>query len=264
MAATMAPSCEADLGPLERAIRHLVGERAAENRTIHRYQADLKLVEARAHEAKRPTKAPPTPEFPHGDRFPDISSFQPHMDLAQVGRASDIKVGKLVVFKATEATDYTDGFFVARFTDAKGAKIPHRGAYHFLHMDISGKEQADYFLRECDRAGGLTAQDIAIADAEITNGQNPSTVANVVGEFGSEVAKHTPAKRWLYTGGPFAKENGLVLAPYDAHWLPAYVSDPRPYYVFGAPIAWQYTDGSYGPIPHACPGIGTCDMSIIL
>lgn len=257
---------QSDLTADERAIRHLVGERAAENSEIHRIQAKEKLLAAKLRQgpAVRPTKAAPTPEFPHGDRFPDVSSYQPSVDLAEVRKDADIKVGSLIVVKATEATGYTDALLVSRWQGAKVAGFPHRGAYHFLHMDESGQAQAEYFLAELDRAGGATAQDIVIADAEISSGQSPGTVAQVVDAFGLYLEQHCPAKRWLYTGGPFAKENGIQLAPYDAHWLPAYVGDPTPYYVFGTPVAWQFTDGENGPTPHIVEGIGACDLSIIL
>ena len=260
-------TCQADIAGDERAIRHLVGERAAENSEIHRIQAREKLLAAKVHgAAKRPTTAPPTPEFPHGERFPDVSSYQPHVDLSAVAKDSSIAVGKLIVFKATEGLGYTDGFLVSRWNSAKEQKIPHRGAYHFLHMDESGEAQAAYFLEELHRAGDVTAQDIVIADAEISSGQSPGTVANIVGAFGTTLAKECPAVRWLYAGGPFATENGLVLAPYHGHWLAAYVSDPKPYYVkaLGTPVAWQYSDGVNGPTPHTVEGIGPCDLSIIL
>jgi GH25 family lysozyme M1 (1,4-beta-N-acetylmuramidase) len=257
----MAVTCQADLTANERAIRHLVGERAAMNSRIHRLQAEDKLVAAKilAQPVKRPTKAPATPEFPHGGIFADVSSFQPHVDLAEVAKASS-----LIVVKATEALDYIDGYLASRWAGAKAAGIPHRGAYHFLHMDESGTAQGEYFLHALDAAGGVTAQDVVIADAEISSGAPAATVAQVVADFGAYVAAHCPAKRWLYTGGPFATEFGLKLVPFNGHWLPAYVGDPKPYYVFGTPIAWQHTDGVNGPTPHAVEGIGSCDMSIIL
>lgn len=265
MAAVMAATCQADLTAIERAIRHLVGERAAENSEIHRLQAQKKLLEAKVTgPVKRPTKAPPVPEFPHGSRFPDVSSYQPHVDLTAVAKDSSLHVGGFAVVKATEGLGYIDGYLNSRWPGMKSAKIPHRGAYHFLHMNESGTEQADYFLRALDAHGGVTAQDVVIADAEISSGQNPATVANVVATFGGYLMANCPAKRWLYTGGPFATEYGLKLAPYQGHWLPAYVGDPKPYYVFGTPIAWQYSDGVHGPTPHAIDGIGACDMSIIL
>ena len=266
MTAALAPSCQADLTADERAIRHLVGERAAENSEIHRIQAKEKLLYAKAaaEPVKRPTTTPAVPEFPHGACFPDVSSFQPHVDLAAVDKDSSINVGKLIVVKATEGLSYVDGYLASRWTGAKAVGIPHRGAYHFLHMDESGTLQGEYFLRALDAAGGVTVQDIVIADAEISSGMSAQTVAQCVAEFGAYLAAHCPAKKWLYTGGPFATENGIKLAPYQGHWLPAYTGDPKPYYVFGTPIAWQFTDGVNGPTPHVVAGIGPCDCSIIL
>ena len=263
MAAATVVTAQTDMTSIERAIRHLISERDAENSKIARLQALEKIhMTYFASEAKRPTKTPATPQFPHGDRFVDVSADQAHVDLAAVHSHN---FGELIVLKATEGLGYTDGYFVSRWKGAKTEKFVHRGAYHFLHMDESGQAQAEYFLAELDRAGGVTAQDIVVADAEISSGQKPSTVAQVVDAFGLTLEQHCPAIRWLYSGGPFATENGLKLPPYHGHWLPAYVGDPKPYYVFGTPIAWQYNGGGVGPGPDVVDGIvGPVDLSIIL
>lgn len=256
---------QAEITTNERAIRHLIGEQKALTSQTARYEAELKLDLAKHKAVKAPVAT--GGKIPSGDRFPDVSSYQPRVDLATVAADESIKVGQLIVMKATEGTGYTDGNVVSRWRAAAGL-FPHRGAYHFLHMNESGAAQAEYFLNELHRASadgnGPKAQDIVICDAEVSDGESPSTVAQCVAEFGAYLLGHSPAVRWLYTGGPFATENGIKLAPFHGHWLPAYVSDPRPYYVFGTPIAWQYSDGTHGPTPHVCAGIGPCDMSIVM
>jgi len=266
----MAPltTLQADLAGEERAIRHLIGEQKALTSTLHRAEAREKLLLARIHAAVSPEK--PAAGSPSGTRFPDVSSYQPHVDLAAVRADESIKVGSLVVFKATEGLNYTDGYLVSRWQGAAAAGFPHRGAYHFLHPNESGSAQAAFFLNELHRASadgtGPKAQDIVVCDAEVSDWAPARTVAQCVAEFGAYLLGHCPAKRWLYTGGPFAIEFGLQLAPFEAHWLPAYVGDPRPYYVpkWGIPVAWQYTDGRHGPVPYIVAGIGPCDLSIVL
>lgn len=263
----MAPSLvtlQSDLTLKERAVRHLVGEVAAGKDAEARLQAEIEMTRARLAAAKAPVTTGGT--IPSGDRFPDLSSYQAPVDLATVRADSAIKLGQLIVMKATEGTFYTDGYFVSRWAAAAAAGFPHRGAYHFLHMNESGTAQAEYFLNEIHRAGADApkAQDIVICDAEVSDGASPATVAQAVAEFGGVLMANCPAKRWLYVGGPFAVENGIRLAPYDGHWLPAYVADPKSYYVFGTPISWQFTDGVHGPTPHVAEGIGPCDLSIIL
>lgn len=253
---------QADITGEERAIRQLIGEKVALTSHIARASAKLKLDQAKylkVSEVKVKIPAS-TPEFPHGDRFPDVSSYQPHVDLATVVKDDSIKVGKLFVTKATEGLDYVDGYLASRWHGAHEVGFPHRGAYHFLHPEESGAAQAEYMLRAIESDGRtVTDQDILICDAEVSDGCSARAVAQCVAEFGAYLLGHCPAKRWLYTGGPFATEYGLKLAPYDGHWLPAYVSDPKPYYVFGTPIAWQYSQDAI------VEGISSpCDLSVVL
>lgn len=251
----------------ERPIRHLLPPSKHSSPT-HRAEARAKLTLARHHHAASPE--PPAAGVPSGSRFPDLSSYQLRADLEIVRHDVDVRIGDLVVLKATEGLSYTDGYLVSRTREAAAVGFPHRGWYHFLHPSISGTEQAHYFLQEVCRATsdglGPKAQDIVICDAEVTDGQSPRNVEQCVAEFGAVLLGHCPAKRWLYTGGPFAEEMGLQLAPFDAHWLPAYVSDPRAYYVrsFGVPVAWQYSDGHLGLTPNVVDGVGPCDISIVL
>lgn len=253
----------------ERAIRQLIGEQKALNSKTARADATLKLEEAKLKKAQvvKPS-ADPYVTIPSGSRFPDVSSYQPHVDLATI-RNEDLNIAgnsgttQLVVFKATEGTSYVDGFIETRWAQAKALKFPHRGAYHFLHPSESGTAQAQHFL---SKLPDITDQDILICDAEVSDGMNAVQIGACLLDFGNEVMKQVPAKRWLYAPGPFAVEFGLDLAPFQAHWLPAYVGKPQPYFVpkFGVPIAWQFTDGVHGPQPHDVVGIGSCDVSIIL
>jgi lysozyme len=202
---------------------------------------------------------------PHGDRFPDVSMYQASVNLLQVLKLNEnIRVGKLIVMKATEGIDYVDSFLASRWHGAALAGFPFRGAYHFLHPSMSPTEQAAHFLNAITEGGReIHAQDILICDCEVSDGESASVVASCTKEFGAYVAAHAPAKRWLY-GGAFLHENGVELAPYNGHWLAAYTTDPTPYYYYGCPVAWQYSDGVNGPVPHSVVGIGSCDMSIVM
>lgn len=262
---TTALELEAEIHGEERAIRHLIGERAALTSKIKRDEAHRKLLQAQLHRITTRAHAAVARAFPHGARFPDVSAYQPNVDVGAVRHAGSVRVGELLVTKITEGASWTDAYGPHRWREMEGAGFPHRGGYAFLHPSVDGAAQAEHMLAALDAAGVVVrASDVLIADAEVTDGRPAAEVRACVRAFAAVIAKHTPAKRWLYTGGPFARENGLSLAGYDAHWLPAYVGDPRPFYVFGTPIAWQYTDGRYGPAPHVCPGIGPCDMSIVL
>lgn len=251
---------QAEIAGEERAIRHLIGERRALTSKIHRQEAQLKLHQAQLHRMHGHGGG-----IAPGDRFPDFSAWQPAVDLAAVRQAGELRAGELAITKLTEGPGWTDPYGRNRLQAMAANAFPHRGAYAFLHPSEDPVAQATHFLE----AGGhlLTEADIAIADLEVTDGQPASRVAACGREFGLEIAKHSPAMRWLYGGGPFLKENGVELLPaYLAHWLPAYAPSPFPYVIYGRErtIAWQYTDGHLGPGPHLCPGIGACDLSIRL
>lgn len=254
---------EAELAGDERAIRHLIGERAALASRIKRRQAHEQLLKTQLRHLRTPRAVGSGP-VPSGLRFPDVSSFQPNVSWSAVRHAGQLRVGELAFVKLTEGVGWTDPFAAGRWRTMHELQFPHRGGYTFLHPQLSGVDQANHLLATI--GGDVKATDILAADLEVSDGASARMVQQCAIDFGHTLRQHTPAKVWLYTGGPFAHEFGLTLTNYDAHWLPAYVGDPTPFMVFGRhrTIAWQYTDGRLGPVPHACPGIGAGDMSIVL
>lgn len=250
-----AQTLQAEIAGEERAIRHLIGERRALTSKIRRQEAQLKLNQRRLEHGL--VLAP-------GTRFPDVSSYQVAVDLSVVRRAGEIRAGELAFTKLTEGEGWTDTYGQGRLKTMASVGFPHRGAYAFLHPSEDPVAQAEHFLEQ----GGheLTAADVIAADLEVTDGQPAARVAGCAHGFVQVIAKHSPAKRWLYGGGPFLSENHVTLDGYDAHWLAAYAPSPYPYVIYGRArtISWQYTDGHYGPSPHVCPGIGACDLSIRL
>ncbi len=260
---------QAEIAGDEKAIRHLIGERDALSSTLKRRQALLKLREGRLHALATRGHAAVGhgPTLSHGDRFPDTSSYQPHVDLQAVRTAGALRCGSLAFSKITEGTSWSDPYGARRWREMAGLGFPHRGGYHFIHPSESGRDQADHFLSALHADGVvIRSSDVLCCDCEVSDGEHASLVATCVREFGQVLAKETPAARWLYGGGPFLYECGVPLDGYEAHWLSAYTGDPAPYMIYGRArtVAWQYSDGVYGPSPRVCPGIGAGDMSIIL
>jgi lysozyme len=247
----------------ERAIRHLIGERKALNSKLARLEAQLKLNKAKLAKIDR---SPKFKSLAKNSRFPDVSNNNAVVNVAEVRKAAKIKVGDLLVTKITEGLTFIDRPGLLRAKGMEAAGFPRRGFYAFVHPSQSGEAQAQFFLKTLDDAGvKILPSDILICDGEVSDGQSAATVRSCFANFGHELKKHYNNVRWLYGGGPFAEENGITLDGYDAHWLAAYVDNPRPYMHFGSRTkAWQFTDGRNGPGPHSCPGIGNCDLSVVL
>ena len=86
------------------------------------------------------------PNWPSTAKYPirgiDVSHHQGTIDWPAVKLAGIT----FAYIKATEGTQYRDPTFVQNWSGA-GASGIVRGAYHFFTLDISGKEQAQNFLR---------------------------------------------------------------------------------------------------------------------
>ena len=71
---------------------------------------------------------------------------------------------RFVQMKTTQGTGFKDQLFPgfwARAGQLQGPGKVYRGAYHFLTAAGAGRDQADWFLRNLDRAGGLQPGDMA-------------------------------------------------------------------------------------------------------
>lgn len=251
----MTQTLQSQITSTERAIRHLIGEEKALKSKLARLDARRKLELGRLR--KTGSKLQP------GKRFPDVSNNQPNIDLAAAHKLGGAeRIGDLVVTKITEGVGFVDQPGLVRAKTARTVGFAQVGGYAFLHPSVGGAAQADAFLRA---SNGLNL-DIIIADLEVSDGTASTVVRGCALSFADEIRKHTQAKLWLYGGGPFLKANSVPLTGYDGHWLAAYVGDPAPFMVYGGArtVAWQFTDGHYGPSPHVCPGIGSCDLSIVL
>lgn len=259
---TTAIQLQHEISGTERAIRHITGNIKAEKSKLARAEALLKLEKARLKRIENVL-----PSLAKASRFPDVSNNNGSVDVQTVRHAGDVRVGALLVTKITEGTGFVDTPGLQRAKAMEAAGFPNRGFYCFLHPSESGTAQADFLLHTLE-AGGvkLLNTDILICDCEVTDGEPASNVALCAHDFQAQLARHVENERWLYGGGPFLHENGVSLSGYHGHWLAAYVSNPAQFEVFGAgsTIAWQFTDGHLGPMPHDCPGIGPCDLSIVL
>jgi GH25 family lysozyme M1 (1,4-beta-N-acetylmuramidase) len=122
----------------------------------------------------------------------DVSSYQGNIDWAQVA-GSGIK---WAYAKATENLSYQDAYFNHNWSGMKNNGVV-RGAYHFFHPNVSGKQQADYYL---NFVGTLSAGDLPpMLDWEISGGASAATAVANAQEFIDEIAAKTGRQTVIYT-----------------------------------------------------------------
>lgn len=188
------------------------------------------------------------PSIPFNDalpRFADVSHWQPVQDFALY---ADSVGGRALGFKINQGTkvDFTAHAHLA------GAKAHGLVAIGFSY----GAGSVETFLAEFPPAPGR----IPVLDFEgdITVGAAEAWVAAVHAAYGRYPWFYGRSV-WNDRGAP--KGTLIEKCPY---WGPQY--GPRldvPEGV-GTPIAFQYTDGKDGPEPHSVPGIGACDLNMLL
>jgi lysozyme len=161
-----------------------------------------------------------------------------------------------VIFKATEGGGYQDPTYVSQQHAAKNVGLKW-GAYHFADSgDV--QEQIDNFINfacpdpdelfclDWEDNGGDTMplDDVKRwIDGVETRLERPGECVvyggNTVKEHGNGDEFLTSRRLWLCQYG----DTAVLPEGYEKYWL------------------WQFTDGIYGPSPHAIPGVGPCDIN---
>lgn len=96
----------------------------------------------------------------------DVSHYQDGINLAKIQ-------ADFVIMKATEGTSYVDPCCDSHYQEAKkGRKL--LGVYHFARGTGSGKEEADFFLKNIK---GYIGEAILVLDFEYTNKPSSKDVA---------------------------------------------------------------------------------------
>ncbi len=189
--------------------------------------------------------------------FADISNNNPQAInwSAYHGDGQHVLVG----LKATEGTTFIDHTHTDRCQGAHKAGV-HVLHYHFGHPGSSASGQAQVFWNKI--RGHFATRDLACIDLEVTDGLDMSRVASWLKQFDIHFKDISGHSLIGYAGesflGDLAAHGGNIAG--RRWWVAAYGGRgraPRGYTRW----AHQFTDGSIGPQPHACVGIGRCDVS---
>lgn len=209
-----------------------------------------KLIEARRLPGL--VAAAPAPAPGSDVRGIDVASHQGAVEWPAVA-ASGVA---FALTKATGGTWYRNPTFLANWLGIRSAGLV-RGAYHYA-FESSGQPlpgdgpeaEAEYFLAELARGGGVEAGDVLALDLEDGEGRLGAWALRWL----RRVEDRAGVRPILYTGGWFAGPHGLgevpALAEYPL-WLAAYQDALPPAPAPWRSVAiWQHSDRG------SVPGVG--------
>jgi len=201
------------------------------------------------------------------------------------------------IIKATESTAFDTTWFNVNWPAVKDASGDRygttwfRGAYHFLKFDRNGSDQADFYLRTIDAAGGMDVGDIIpIVDVELGNDGLPDEhgrsrprnsnwdasaqqIIDCTSEWAERVRSQTGQQIMLYGNGAMRDKSISDRMGCDWLWIPRYTATlpARMYERAGWSLPqvamWQYCgDGGAAlpDYPREVPGFGAVDISVVL
>lgn len=176
-------------------------------------------------------------------RIPDVSEFQGHPNWRLASRS----IGGAIVRVADGSHDDAD--FAYNWHELRALHVWH-AAYFFLRPGDCASE-ARRAIALIKAQGGFDSGPL-IADAEVPLPFFCAAQFSKAAEVGSGFhvcVIYTAPGTW-----PGGSNGGCVL------WVATY--GPRPGCVWSCThVAWQYTDGQFGPFPHCIPGVGCDDIS---
>jgi len=182
----------------------------------------------------------------------DLSHWDPADDYEAVLAAGIVGV----IYKATESGSYTDPTYVSQQHAAKDVGLKW-GAYHFADssdvdrqienfLRFAAPDPDELFCLDWEDNGGdmMSLDDVKkwVTAVETRLGRPGECViygGNTIKENGNGDEFLTSRRLWLCQYG----DTAVLPEGFDRYWL------------------WQFTDGVYGPQPHAIDGIGPCDIN---
>ena len=192
--------------------------------------------------------------WPNYRLMADISDNNAEFNAAQYASAGHVAVA----IKATEGTNFTSPTYVKWVEAAHehGLSVIH---YHFAHPeDDNPVEQANYFHSVIEphfrRPGDYCAFDV-----ETGSYQQAQEFLRQADKRMRDISRMHP---WVYA--PLSYYDGAGLTVESGHvWLAAWGAN-EPHARHGeTAVAWQFSDGAVGPVPHTFAGIGRADGSLI-
>jgi GH25 family lysozyme M1 (1,4-beta-N-acetylmuramidase) len=222
------------------------------------------------------------------------------LDLAgkpnwEAAAAAENVVGAII--KATEGLAFDTTWFGKNWPAVKDV-VPDRygtswfrGAYHFLKFNKDGADQADFYLKAIDEAGGFDVGDIVpIVDVELGNDGSPDEKGRVhqrnsnwdasgqqiidcTSAWAERVKSVTGQQAMLYGNGAMRDKGIKDKMGCDWLWVPRYTAKlPAEIYTRAGwdlenVALWQYCGGGTAELPDypkEIAGFGKVDISVVL
>jgi GH25 family lysozyme M1 (1,4-beta-N-acetylmuramidase) len=201
------------------------------------------------------------------------------------------------IIKATEGTGFGPDWFKVNWAKLRDVAPDRygttwfRGAYHFMRFEESGADQADFYLRKIDEAGGFGPGDIIpIVDVELGNDGKPDEngvvkprhpnqdasaqkIIDFTTEWANRVREVTGQQVMLYGNGAMRDKGITDRMGCDWLWIPRYTPTlPAQMYTragwdLPSVAMWQYCgDGTafLANYPKEVAGFGKVDISVVL
>ena len=184
----------------------------------------------------------------------DVSQYNGLIDWSLVAASGK----KFAIARMSDGLSFVDPMFDANYQGIKAAGMV-RGSYQFFHPEQDATAQAQLVLAILSKYGPLDAGDLVpVLDVEVTNRQNPATIAAGVATWVGVIKQATGRNPIIYTNAhfwnsavgtqePSAGTNLLVAA-----WGVVCPDEPTAWSNW---LIWQYSDSG------AVPGIpGSVDL----
>jgi lysozyme len=160
----------------------------------------------------------------------DISHHQKNVDFDQL-----VKEGKpaFVILKSTEGKSYVDDTYLIRFNKFRELGIPV-GGYHFFNYDVSGKLQAEHYIKTvCLRKGDL----YPVLDVEMKHSstQSKQWIVKEIKSFCEVVKDKYGVKPIIYCEYDYYRKYLKEEFSDYQYWISDFYREPRCKYVM-----WQY------------------------
>ncbi len=169
----------------------------------------------------------------------DISRWQGDIDWAKLrGQGANF-----VYIKSTDGGDHLDPMFRKNWRDAEKAGLK-RGAYHFFYWCRTGREQAEWFIRNVPKVKGALPPVIDVEwnhTSRCKKRPSRETVLAKMQAFMDMLEAHYGQRPIIYTAPDFYADNLKGAFKNYPFWLRSVAAHPSKVYPGREWVFWQYS-----------------------